>query len=148
MKKLNNVKNYIFFIDDIVDKFDVDVNRFESWSVNFDYLKELILNESIFIILVFRNGVWYVMRDKFVNYDMFKLDLSNVLVIDFLGEDYKMSFNEKIKLLNFFCECNCFNYKICFSEKIIKSIVEMDILLGFLLLCNEFFLDILFYSKV
>ncbi|XP_052707720.1 uncharacterized protein LOC128182975 [Crassostrea angulata] len=143
LKKLNNAKNYILFIDDIVDKSDADVNRFESWSANFDYLKELISNESTFIILASRNGVWHAMRDKFVNYDMFKLDSSNAPVIDLSGEDYKMSPNEKIKLLNFFRERNRLNHKICPSEKTIKSIAEMDTPPGFLLLCNEFFSDIL-----
>lgn len=138
LKKLNYVKSYILFIDNILGKSDADNNRFERWSANFDYIEKLISNKNSFIIFASRNGVWHSMKDKFINYNMFKLESSNAPVIDLSGEKYGMSLEEKLSMLNLFCKHHCLD-KSCPSEKTIRTIAEMDTPPGFPLLCYNFF---------
>lgn len=92
IKKLNFVNGYILFIDNILEKYYLENIRFNVWSVIFDYMNDLIVKENIFFIFVVRNGIWYIMKDRFLDYFLFKLNLSNVLVIDFLNEKYGMNY--------------------------------------------------------
>lgn len=72
LKKIDFINGCIIFIDDVVGKFDVDKEKFNRWSVVFDYIDKLRLNSNVYIIFLVRNCFWYLIKDNFLDYVMFK----------------------------------------------------------------------------
>lgn len=139
LKKLNFENGYIMFIDNILEKFHSDKTRFNTWSATFDYMNDLIhvANENIFFIFAARNGVWHAIKDKFLDYSLFKLDSSNAPVIDLSIEKYGMTYEEKINMLRLYCK----QYSVYPKKETIEGIAKMDTPPRFPLLCYNFFSD-------
>lgn len=135
IKKLNFANGYILFIDNILEKYISENTRFNDWSATFDYMNDLIAKENIFFIFAARNGVWHVMKDKFLDYSLFKLDLSNAPVIDLSRQKYGMTYEEKIEMLHLYCK----QYGVDPKKENIAGIAKIDTPPRFPLLCNIFF---------
>lgn len=140
LKKLNFENGYILFIDDILEKYNSDKTRFNTWSAYFDYLNDLIqvAKENIFVIFAARNGVWHSMKDKFLDYSLFKLDSSNAPVVDLSSEKYGMTYEEKINMLRLYCK----QYGVDPKKEIIEDIAKMDTPPRFQLICKKIFSNI------
>lgn len=139
LKKLNFVNGYIVFIDNILEKYNSDKTRFNTWSATFDYMHDLkhVAKENIFFIFAARNGVWHKMKDKFLDYSLFKLDSSNAPEIDLSREKYGMTYEEKIHMLRLYCK----QYGVDPKKEIIERIAKMDTPPRFHLSCKNFFSD-------
>lgn len=135
IKKLNFANGYILFIDNILEKYYSENTRFNAWSATFDYMNDLIAKENIFFIFAARNGIWHIMKDRFLDYSLFKLNLSNAPVIDLSNENYGMTYEEKKEMLRLYCK----QYGVDPKKKIIAGIAKIDTPPRFPLLCNIFF---------
>lgn len=153
--KLDFKKEYIFFFDDLLGKLNVNDLVFYGWSMVFDLMYKKLFNNYVIIIFVLRNCIWYLMKDRLVDYTLFRLLYLFNLLVDFLG-DFGMIFREKLEMLKRFCRCNnvivcnifyeeemlfeCLNNGfLCICQEFFRIIVNIDILCGFLFLCEEFF---------
>lgn len=153
---LDFTKEYIFFIDDLLGKSSADDGAYQSWSTAFDPMLKVLNKGHVYLIFSLRNNIWYLMKDKFFDYTLFRLLGSSNAPVDLSGLDFGMTSQEKLRMLKRFCrhydvqvcktlqeerlsfECSDDN-SVCLSEKTLKIIADMDTRSGFPFLCEQFF---------
>lgn len=153
---LDLTKEYIFFIDDLLGKSSADDGAYQSWSTAFDPMLKLLNKGHVYLIFALRNNIWYLMKDKFFDYTLFRLLGSSNAPVDLSGVDFGMTSQEKLRMLKSFCrhydvqvcktlqeerksfECSDDN-SACLSGQTLKIIAGMDTTSGFPFLCEQFF---------
>lgn len=155
---LDLTKEYIFFIDDLLGKSSADDGAYQSWSTAFDPMLKVLSKGHVYLIFALRNNIWYLMKDKFFDYTLFRLLGSSNAPVDLSGVAFGMTSQEKLRMLKRFCrhydvqmcktlqeerrsfECSDDN-SFCLSEKTLQIIADMDTTSGFPFLCEQFFSD-------
>lgn len=61
------------------------------------------MNNCVIIIFVVRNCIWYLMKDRLVDYILFRLLNFFNFLVDFLGMEFEIIFEEKLEMLIRFC---------------------------------------------
>lgn len=156
--KLDFEKEYILLIDDTFGKSKLHECAFQSWCTIFDRMDNRLQTGKMVFIFAFRNCIWHLIKDRLSEYSMFRAIVLQNARIDLSGEEFGLTFVEKLRILGNFRKR--FNVQYChtlyeeetlsifstdnlvrLSHETITALIRIDTYCGFPYLCEQSFSD-------